>query len=114
MKPIFIRFIRAAATVAAFAIPVDALAAGTPGAPPGPPPMVPAAVVPAPTACSVPELRGLGLEAAKHALQRAHCALGKVTKSHRSAGHVSSQSVRAGTVLGSGTAVHLRLAARGR
>ena len=37
MKPIFIKFIRAAATVAAFAIPVDALAAGTPGAPPGPP-----------------------------------------------------------------------------
>jgi hypothetical protein len=50
--------------------------------------------------CVVPKLRGDRLAAAKHALRRAHCALGKVTKKASgkvAKGHVISSRPRSGT-----------------
>lgn len=59
----------------------------SPSAPPQPPPS------PSPAKCKVPRLKGMKLPAAKKALRRAHCRIGKVK-------HVSSRKVGRGRVTG--------------
>ena len=63
------------------------------------------------TACVIPKLAGKTLAAAKKALGKAHCKLGKVTKkkSKRKAGVVISQKPKAGTRLPAGGRVSLVL-----
>jgi Divergent InlB B-repeat domain/PASTA domain len=64
--------------------------------------------------CLVPKLRGKTLKAAKAALKRADCALGKVSrpkKGGRKALRVRSSSPPAGTALAAGAKVGVRLAA---
>jgi beta-lactam-binding protein with PASTA domain len=62
------------------------------------------------TACTVPKLKGKKLAAAKKALKKAHCAVGKVTKkksSKKNKGKVISQSPRPHAVKRKGTKVKL-------
>lgn len=61
--------------------------------------------------CVVPRLNGDSLTAARHALHRAHCRLGKVTKPHTHHGAlvVDRQSVRSGRKLASGAKVAVTL-----
>ena len=63
--------------------------------------------------CTVPSLRGDSLSAARHALAKAHCRLGKVfepRKHRRAALVVSTQSIRVGHKLDKGAAVAVKLA----
>jgi hypothetical protein len=64
--------------------------------------------------CVVPRLRGDSPVAARRALQRGHCNLGRVTapRSHRGALIVAGQSVRAGRTLAGGTKVAIVLAGK--
>jgi hypothetical protein len=67
-----------------------------------------------PSACVVPSLKGDSPAAAGHALRRAHCGLGRVSRPH---GHharlfVVGQSVRGGSRLAVGTRVALTLGPR--
>lgn len=57
--------------------------------------------------CVVPKLKGKKLKAAKKALRKAHCSLGKV-KGPR-AGKVKHQSRKARTILPAGTKVNIKL-----
>jgi hypothetical protein len=59
--------------------------------------------------CVVPKLAGKTLAAAKRALSRAHCGVGKITKKRSKAKHgrVIAQSPKAGTKLPSGSKVKL-------
>ena len=61
--------------------------------------------------CLVPRLRGDSLAAARSALSKAHCGLGKVNRARKEQRKlvVSTQSVRAGRVLAKGTAVAVKL-----
>jgi hypothetical protein len=61
--------------------------------------------------CVVPRLRGDSPAAARRALQRAHCNVGRVTAphSHRGALIVAGQSVRAGRTLADGAKVAIVL-----
>lgn len=64
------------------------------------------------TKCVVPVLRGKKLAAAKTALKRAHCAVGKVTKKASAkiaAGKVISSNPKAGTTHKAGTKVALKV-----
>jgi hypothetical protein len=62
-------------------------------------------------ACVVPSLEGDTLSTAKSALARAHCKLGKVTRSHKRHGtlHVASQRPKKGKRLRAGSAVAVTL-----
>jgi hypothetical protein len=62
--------------------------------------------------CAVPRLRGDSLAAARRALHRVHCNLGKVTepRSRHGALIVTRQSVRAGRILAGGAKVEVTLA----
>ena len=64
--------------------------------------------------CVVPRLKGRRLKAARKALRRAHCRLGKVSrrKAPRRAGRVLKQSRRPGRELPEGTRVALRVGRR--
>jgi hypothetical protein len=64
--------------------------------------------------CVVPKLAGKKLAAARTALKKAHCALGKVTRkrSAKKAGTVTKQSVKAGRPRPAGTKVNVTLARR--
>jgi hypothetical protein len=64
------------------------------------------AAPPAATACVVPRLKGRKLEAARRALKRAGCKLGKV----KGRGRVMSQSPKQGKVKAPGTKVNVTLA----
>lgn len=60
--------------------------------------------------CTVPKLKGKSLTAAKKALKKAHCKLGKTKPKHPSAGLVvGSSSPKAGSVRRAGTKVKLSL-----
>ncbi len=61
-------------------------------------------------ACTVPKLKGKTLKAAKKALRKANCSVGKVKKRHSSRkkrGHILATAPGAGTKLASGAAVKL-------
>jgi uncharacterized delta-60 repeat protein len=63
-----------------------------------------------PLVCRVPNLIGKTLRAAKRAIKRVHCALGRVTRAFSSkvgTGHVISQRPRPGRVLPAGAKVKL-------
>ncbi len=64
--------------------------------------------------CIVPKLQGDSLAAARKALQKAHCKLGKVSKSSRYRGRlvVIGQGVPAGHKLGKGSEVAVKLGPR--
>ena len=64
--------------------------------------------------CVVPRLHGDSPAAARRALQRGHCNLGKVTapRNHRGALIVAGQSVRAGRALADGAKVAIVLAGK--
>jgi hypothetical protein len=85
----------------------------TPPAGDGPDEVVDITVKPSPS-CVVPRLRGKTLAAAKRALKKAHCAIGKVTKrvSKKRPGRVISQSRRPGRKLRNGAKVGVVLARR--
>ena len=76
----------------------------------GPPAPAPSSSV----ACVVPKLRGKGLKKAKRALKHAHCRLGKVRKPKGAEGAlvVRSSSPGAGTKLGAGAKVGVKVGAR--
>lgn len=61
--------------------------------------------------CHVPSLKGDSLDAARRALRKGHCDLGKVSKprKHHSALVVKTQSIRAGRKLAKGAAVAVQL-----
>jgi hypothetical protein len=61
--------------------------------------------------CVVPKLKGDSLAAARSALSRAHCSLGKVSRPRERQRKlvVSAQSVRAGRQLAQGTAIAVKL-----
>jgi hypothetical protein len=59
--------------------------------------------------CVVPKLKGKKLKAARRALKRAHCRLGKVRPKGQKKGRVKRQSRRPGKVLLAGTKVNVRL-----
>jgi hypothetical protein len=61
--------------------------------------------------CHVPSLKGDSLAAARRALSKAHCKLGKVSKSrgHHKTLVVSSQSAKSGKTLADGAAVAVKL-----
>jgi uncharacterized delta-60 repeat protein len=62
--------------------------------------------------CIVPNVKGKTLLAAKHAITKAHCALGKVTKAFSTSmrkGRVISERPRAGTKLAPGSKLRLSL-----
>jgi subtilisin family serine protease len=60
--------------------------------------------------CKVPKLKGKSLDAAKKALKRSRCKLGKTTPKHPSSGAVvRSSSPKAGTLLRAGAKVKLKL-----
>jgi hypothetical protein len=61
--------------------------------------------------CRVPSLKGDSLTAARHALRKVHCDLGKVSepRKHHGALVVKTQSIRAGRKLAKGTAVAVQL-----
>ena len=84
---------------------------GTPSAEDAPDEVVDITVKPDPS-CVVPRLRGKTLAAAKRALKKAHCAIGKVTKraSKKRPGRVISQSRRPGRKLRNGAKVGVVLA----
>jgi hypothetical protein len=86
--------------------PVDAPAAEAPP--------VLAATAPKARTCRVPKLRGRTLPAAKRALRRAGCRVGKLsgTKARGKKVRVRSQRVRAGRIVPAGTKVRLVLARR--
>jgi hypothetical protein len=65
--------------------------------------------------CTVPKLVGKRLSAAKSAIKKRHCALGKVRRaySHKRKGSVISQSRRPGRVLAGGSKINL-VVSRGR
>jgi hypothetical protein len=103
--------------------PVGDPAGGTPdaGAPPAAPPIAEApaaATTPTTTSaartCRVPKLRGKTLPAAKRALRRAGCRVGKLsgTKARGKNVRVRSQRIRAGRTVPAGTKVRLKLAVR--
>jgi hypothetical protein len=102
--------------------PDPAPAGGTPdaGAPPAAAPVaeVPAAATTTPAAtlrkCRVPKLRGKTFPAAKRALRRAGCRVGKLsgTKARGKNVRVRSQRIRAGRSVPVGTKVRLKLAVR--
>jgi hypothetical protein len=79
----------------------------------GPDEVVDIAVKPNPS-CVVPRLTGKTLAAAKRALRKAHCRLGRVTRrvSKKRPGRVISQSRRPGRKLGNGAKVGVVLARR--
>jgi len=64
--------------------------------------------------CAVPRLRGDSLAAARRALHRVHCDLGRVTapRSHHGVLIVARQSVRAGRLLAGGAKVAIVLAGK--
>jgi beta-lactam-binding protein with PASTA domain len=68
------------------------------------------------TVCRVPKLAGKSLRAARKALKRAHCRLGRVKKPKHSSGKlvVKSSSPRSGTVHLGGTKVKLTLKSKKR
>jgi Divergent InlB B-repeat domain/PASTA domain len=80
----------------------------------------PAAASPsAAAACVVPKLRGKSLEQAKKTLKRAHCKLGKVRRPKAKKGHkprlvIRSSKPGAGTKLGAGAKVAVKLGAPAR
>src|SRR4051794_14700615 len=85
-----------------------------PTAPTNGTPVVTKPLAPAPKKhCIVPRLRGKSLRAARRALAKAHCSLGRVTKKRVRRrirkGHVVAQSRAPGTVRPSGTRVSLVL-----
>lgn len=57
--------------------------------------------------CVVPRLKGKKLKAAKRALNRADCKVGKVTRRKGKPGKVLKQSAKPGKVLASGAKVNL-------
>jgi hypothetical protein len=72
-----------------------------PPAPPPPPPVV---------KCKVPKTKGMKLNAAKKALQRAHCKVGKIKRQKSRtirSGRVTSTTPRAGRVLKAGTKIEV-------
>jgi hypothetical protein len=76
----------------------------TTNSPPPPPPP--------PTACIVPKLKGKTVAAAKRAINKAHCSVGKITKvasSPKNRGRVVSQSPKPGTHLKKGSKVALKV-----
>ena len=85
----------------------------TPSPADGPDEVVDVTVKPDPN-CVVPRLTGKTLAAAKRALKKAHCAIGKVTKraSKKRPGRVISQSRRPGRKLRNGAKVGVVLARR--
>lgn len=85
----------------------------TPPVADGPDEVVDITVKPNPS-CVVPRLRGKTLAAAKRALKKAHCAIGKITKrvSKKRPGRVISQSRKPGRKLGNGAKVGVVLARR--
>jgi trimeric autotransporter adhesin len=92
--------------------------AATPGPPPpsggsgSPPPSGGSGSPPPSVHCVVPKLAGKTLSAARKALGRAHCAVGKITKkeSRKRTGTVLASKPRAGTRLASGARVRLVVA----
>lgn len=96
--------------------PADAAGQAPTDTPPvadGPDEVVDVTVKPDPN-CVVPRLTGKTLAAAKRALKKAHCAIGKVTKrvSKKRPGRVISQSRRPGRKLRNGAKVGVVLARR--
>jgi hypothetical protein len=80
------------------------------------PPAAAEPVTPMPTPCTVPSLHGLPLKAAKAHLRVAHCSLGAVRLAGGAPagkGKVVKQFRAAGTELGSGAAVAVKLGAPG-
>lgn len=70
------------------------------------------ALVGPPTRCTVPNLHGKKLRAAKRKIRGAGCSVGRVKKTRGTTartGHVTRQRPRAGTVAASGTAVAITL-----
>jgi PASTA domain len=68
---------------------------------------------PAPPACSVPNLKGKSLKAAKKKIKAAGCKAGKVTKAKGATaktGKIKTQSPKPGKSLAAGTKVNVRLA----
>jgi beta-lactam-binding protein with PASTA domain len=64
------------------------------------------------TACTVPKLKGKKLKAAKKALAKADCKLGKVKKlkgATTKTGKVKKQSPKPGTILAPGAKVRVKL-----
>jgi hypothetical protein len=59
--------------------------------------------------CVVPNLKGKTLKAAKRALKKASCTLGKVTPKGQTTGTVKSQKPAAGKTLAPGASVNVRL-----
>ena len=81
-----------------------------PPPPPQPPGDPPPPVTPQPTVkqCVVPKLKGKTIAAARKALEKANCTLGKVTRSGRGKiGRVRAFSRKAGTVLPAGSTVRI-------
>ena len=67
---------------------------------------------PPPTMCIVPKLKGKTLAAAKRAIKKAHCSVGKITKvasSAKNRGRVVSQSPKPGKHLKKGSKVALKV-----
>jgi hypothetical protein len=73
---------------------------------------------PPPAVCKVPKLKRRKLRAAKRALRRRHCRLGKVIRKHRARGprkaRVIKQRPRPGSIRPAGTKVHVTLRVRKR
>src|SRR5262249_51516062 len=67
---------------------------------------------PPPSRCVVPKVKGKTLLAAKRAIKRAHCSVGKVTRAYSARvtkGRVISQKPRPGRKLAAGSKVALRV-----
>jgi hypothetical protein len=81
---------------------------------PKPPAPTPEPAPPAPTPCTVPSLHGLSLKSAKARLRAAHCVVGQVRLAAGATagkGKVVKQFHPAGTQLGAGAAVAVKLGA---
>jgi hypothetical protein len=65
--------------------------------------------LPTPTQCFVPNLKGMKLKAARKALSRRHCALGKVKGKRGRSAKVKSQHPSAGAELGAGAKVGVKV-----
>ncbi len=59
--------------------------------------------------CVVPKLKGKKLKAAKKALKKAHCSLGKVKPQGTKTGKVKKQKPKGGAVLPAGSKVNIKL-----
>jgi hypothetical protein len=78
----------------------------------------PAAVAPTPVVCVVPKLKGRKLKAAKRALRKRHCRIGKVIRKHRKKAprkaRVIKQRPRPRTIRPAGSKVHVWLRVKKR